>query len=167
MLKRAIVLAFHLVQHENEIKNLRWKDFDLEKHVVSFTRRKTDEGIVINYSQNTELIAFLKLLTASRRDLSPYIVSRASKRGWQPYNHFRSMWLKALDDAGYESGDFKFKEIRHLANTLMKHADITADKRMAMTGHKTIHANEIYTHASGTDTIEAGRALSQYKPDKY
>jgi len=34
-------------------------------------------------------------------------------------------------------------------------------------GHKTITANEVYTHASGTDTIEAGLALSQYKPDEY
>jgi integrase len=146
---------------------LQWKDFDLENHVASFNRRKTDEGIVINYSQNAELIAFLKRLIASRRDLSPYIISQASKKGWRPYSHFRSMWLKALDGAGYESGDFKFKEIRHLANTLMKDANITADKRMAMTGHKTIQANEVYTHSSSTDTIEAGKALSQFKPDRY
>jgi integrase len=166
-LKKAIMLAFHLVQHENEIKNLQWKHFDLEKHVVTFTRRKTDEDIVINYSQNAVLVAFLKLLKASRRDLSPYLISRHSKRGWVPYDHFRSMWLAALDKAGYKSGEFMFKEMRHLANTLMKDANITADKRMAMTGHKTILANEVYTHASGTDTIEAGKALSRYKPDEY
>ena len=84
-----------------------------------------------------------------------------------PYNHFRSMWLKALEEAGYESGTFKFKEIRHLANTLMKDANISVDKRRAMTGHKTIQANEVYTHVSGTDTIEAGQALSNYKPDSF
>jgi hypothetical protein len=62
---------------------------------------------------------------------------------------------------------FKFKEIRHLSNTLMKDADITVDKRKAMTGHKTNQANEIYTHPSGSDTIDASRALSSFRPDKF
>jgi len=52
MLKRAIMLAFHLVQHENEIKNLKWSSFDFEKHIVSFVRKKTGADIAINYSQN-------------------------------------------------------------------------------------------------------------------
>ena len=167
MLKRAIMLAFHLVQHENEIKRLQWKHFDLEQHIVSFTRRKTDEDIVINYSANSALMTFLKKLKTSRKDLSPYLISQQSKKGWMPYNHFRSMWLKALEEAGYEIGTYKFKEIRHLANTLMKDANISVDKRRAMTGHKTIQANEVYTHVSGTDTIEAGQALSNYKPDSF
>ncbi|MGO9953035.1 MAG: hypothetical protein ACLPN1_12620 [Dissulfurispiraceae bacterium] len=55
-----------------------------------------------------------------------------------------------LNDAGV--AQFKFKEIRHLSNTRMKDADISVDKRRAMTGHKTNQANEIYTHPSGSDT---------------
>ena len=84
-----------------------------------------------------------------------------------PYNHFRSLWLDALDKAGYKVGDFKFKEIRHLANTLLKDANIIAEKRMAMTGHTTVEANEQYTHPTGSDTIDSGIALSKFTPDKF
>lgn len=171
MLKRAIILAFHLVQHENEVKRLEWKDFDFEKSVVSFTRRKTDEPIVINYSENATLVAFLEYLRANRRELSPYMICHKSPKGWVPYNHFRSLWKNALDKAGYldKNGvpQFKFKEIRHLSNTLLKDANISADKRRAMTGHKTNQANEVYTHPSGADTIDSSRALSRFCPEKF
>jgi len=33
-----------------------------------------------------------------------------------------------LKDAGYKPGEFKFKEIRHMANTLLKDANIPAEK---------------------------------------
>lgn len=164
MLKRAILLAFHLVQHEHEVKSLQWSHFDFKKKTVSFNRQKTDEAIVIDYSGNPAFEAFLSSL--KRRDFNPYLISRPSARGWMPYSHFRSLWASALVKAGYEKGQFKFKEIRHLANTLLKQGNITADKRMAMTGHKTIQANEVYTHPTGTDTVEAGRVLSQYGPPK-
>lgn len=172
MLKRAIMLAFHLVQHENEVKSLQWKDFDLAKSVVSFTRRKTDEDIVIDYSSNPTLVAFMEHVRANRRELSPYIVCHKAPLGWVPYSHFRSLWKNALDKAGYidkETGvpQYKFKEIRHLANTEMKDSGITADKRKAMTGHKTVQANEVYTHPSGSDTVDSSRALGRFRPDKF
>ncbi len=167
MLKRAIMLAFHLCQHENEVKRLQWKDFDFSKQTVKFIRKKTGEEICINYSSNPALISFLEYLRTSRRELSTHIICRSSKKGWITYQHFRSMWYKALEKAKYEKGAFKFKEIRHLANTLLKDADIPADKRKAMTGHKTIQANEVYTHPSGTDTIDSSRALSTYRPDTF
>ncbi len=84
-----------------------------------------------------------------------------------PYSHFRSMWDKTLEGAGFRKGDFVFKEIRYCANTALKSANIPADKRMMMTGHKSIQANEVYTHPSGADTIDSGRALSQFGPDKF
>ncbi len=57
-----------------------------------------------------------------------------------------------------------FKEIRHCANTARKNADIPADKRRAMTGHKSIQANETYTHPNGQDTLDSGSALSEFGP---
>ncbi len=171
MLKRAIMLAFHLVQHENEVKSLKWTDFDMKKQRVSFLRQKTDKPIVIDYSENPTFMAFLEHLKINRRELSPWLICHASPKGWVPYSHFRSMWGNALDKAGYldENGvpQFKFKEIRHLANTLLKDANISADKRRAMTGHETNQANEIYTHPTGTDTVVCGRALSRFCPEKF
>ncbi|KJU83919.1 integrase family protein [Candidatus Magnetobacterium bavaricum] len=167
MLKRAIMLAFHLVQHENEIKRLQWKDFDFQNNTVKFQRQKTKEEIVINYSQNTTLTAYMKYLQSQRKELSQYVICHQSKQGLIQYQSFRKMWTKVLKQAGFEKGQYLFKEIRHLANTCMKDAGIIADKRMAMTGHKSTSANEIYTHTTGTDTIEASKALGIYHPDKF
>jgi len=162
------MLAFHLVQHENEIKNLKWSDFDFHKKVVTFERFKTEEPIVINFSENHALISFLEHIKLNKKELSPYIICHTTPdKGWMPYKSFRSMWNKALVKVGYEKGQFKFKEIRHLANTCMKDAGITADKRKAMTGHVSITTNEIYTHPTGTDTIDASKALGLYLPDKF
>lgn len=165
MLKRAIMLAFHFTQHENEIKKLKWTDFNLTEKKVKFIRQKTDEEIVINYSENLTLTAFLIYVQSSRRELSPYVICRpCHTKGWKPFDSFRYMWHRALKEAGYEKGQFKFKEIRHLSNTIMKEKNVTVEKRMAMTGHKHIATNEIYTHPTGNETIEAGRALSDFGP---
>jgi integrase len=175
MLKRAIMLAFHLAQHENEIKNLQWKDFNFDNKTVSFTRRKTDETILIDYSENAALVAFLEHIRANRKELSPYIICHASKQGWKPYSSFKTMWHRALDKAKLYEVDsngkkhflYKFKELRHLANTCMKENGITADKRKAVTGHVSIAANEIYTHKTANDTRDAVSVLSKYKPDRF
>ncbi len=74
---------------------------------------------------------------------------------------------RALQEAGYQKGEYKFKEIRHLANTCMKNHNITADKRMAMTGHRSIASNEGYTHPTGSDTVDASRVLGMYLPEKF
>ncbi|OPY72520.1 MAG: Phage integrase family protein [Syntrophorhabdus sp. PtaU1.Bin050] len=152
MLKRAIMLAFHLVQHENEIKHLKWNEFRLNTHVVEFIRQKTDEPIVINFSENPILTAYMEHVKGRRENLCPYIIHHQTEKGRKPYSSFRSMWNRALTKAGYNEGEFKFKEIRHLANTTMKDHSITADKRKGMTGHQSTAANEIYTHPTPTDT---------------
>jgi len=167
MLKRAIMLAFHLVQHEKEIKNLKWSNFDFKNHIVTFKRFKTGVEITINFSSNSALISYLERLRQDKRELSPYIICHSDRRGWKPYRSFRSMWHRALKKAGYKPGDFKFKEIRHLANTLLKDANIPVEKRMAMTGHRSIKANETYIHNTGKETVEASQALSMYAPKEF
>ena len=163
MLKRAIMLAFHLVQHENEIKNLKWKDFKDCK--VVFKRQKTGEYVKINYRTNTTLIEFMQKIEKDRSEICSYIIyHRDLKGGFVSYRSFRFMWEKALIRAGYRPGDFLFKEIRHLANTLMKDAGIQVDKRKTMTGHITDEANYIYTHETDNDTLDASRALSPFRP---
>lgn len=112
-------------------------------------------------------ISFFDHIRANRRELSPYIICHATKFGWQPYSSFKSMWHKALKNAGFKDKAFQFKEMRHLANTCMKDAGIIVDKIMAMTGHTTIKANESYTHKSNTDTIDASKSLSFFKPEKF
>jgi integrase len=167
MLKRAIMLGFHLVQHEMEVKRLEWSNFDLEARTVAFTRQKADADIPINFSEDTMLVRYMEHLKAHRKDLSPYLIYYHTKVGFRSYASFRSMWERALVNAKYEKGSFQFKEIRHLANTTMKDEGITADKRKGMTGHKTAAANEIYTHPTAKDTLDASRALGDYGPSEF
>lgn len=144
-----------------------WRNFDFGKNIVEFDRAKTGEPIVINYSKDETLVAYLEHLRSEKRELSPYLICHPTNHGWVPYSHFRSMWAKALEGAGYKKGTYKYKEIRHLANTRLKDAWITADKRRAMMGHKSIAANEGYTRPTGLDTLDPGRALSEFGPDKF
>lgn len=167
MLKRAIMLGFHFAQHEMEVKNFQLTNFNFEKKFVDFIRRKTGERIVINYSGNATLCAYLDYLRANRKELCPFLTCRPTKQGWKPFSSFRSMWNRALKNAGYEEGAFKFKELRHLANTCMKDANIPADKRKSVTGHESIASNEIYTHKTGQDTIDAEKALGIFTPDRF
>ncbi|MBF0541337.1 MAG: hypothetical protein HQK91_07795 [Nitrospirae bacterium] len=44
---------------------------------------------------------------------------------------------------------------------------ITVDKRKVMTGHKSIQANEIYTHGSGIETITAYASIVIFKSKKF
>jgi hypothetical protein len=44
---------------------------------------------------------------------------------------------------------------------------VVVEKRRAMTGHRSNEANEVYTHPSGDDTLEAGQALSEFGPDEF
>lgn len=161
-LQKAIMLAFHLVQHEQEVKSLKWSDFDFQAQTVSFVRRKTKHRLAIDYGQNEALAPFIAMLRAERADLQPWVIHHNGK----PYASFRTLWAKALVAAGFKVGDYQFKEIRHLANTLLKDGGLSAGKRMRMTGHASERTNEIYTHDSGQETIEAGRILGRVRYGK-
>lgn len=164
-LQRAIMLAFHLVQHTAEVRALRWDQFDLPRGMVRFVRQKTNQEISIDYSQNTAFCAWLTQIrqkTIENNEISEFIVCYQDAQGqWQPYQSLQDMWDKALIGSGHQAGAFRFKEIRHLANTLLKDAGIGADQRCALTGHKSNANNERYTHASAQDTVAAGAALGQ------
>ena len=167
MLKGTVMFTFNLVQHEYEIKNLKWNNINHDKKVISFIRHKTDVDIVIDYSENNTLSAYIDHLKAKRKDFSPYIIYRHTKEGYKPYASFASMWERALEKAGCEKIEYKFKEIRHLANTCMKEQGIIADKRISLTGHKSIVTNEIYTHPTGKDSRDGSKALGNYSPEKF
>jgi hypothetical protein len=80
MLKRAIMLGFHCVQRENEVKNFKWTDFDFRKNIVRFNRKKTGEPITINFSTNKTLLSFFDCLRSDTRELSPFIICHPSKK---------------------------------------------------------------------------------------
>lgn len=163
MLQRAIMLAFHLGgQHEQEVKSLTWANVDTQNRVFKLKRRKTGEIMVIDYSDNETFAAYIEAQRAARTDLCPYLVYRTTDTGFAPYQTFRREWEKALDRAGLPEHAYQFKEIRHLANTLMNAAGIPVYERMKMTGHKSIAVNERYTHDTGGETRRAGAVLSQF-----
>lgn len=162
------MLAFHLVQHGKEVRGFKWTDFDFKTKVMSFVRSKTHESIVIRFSENQAFCAYMEYLRVNKKELSPYLLCHPQpKKGWVPYKSLRSLWYDALQTARYKKTDFKFKEIRHLANTCLKDAGIIADKRKAMTGHVLAQTNEVYTHSTGSDTIDSSRALGRFKPEKF
>lgn len=156
-LQRAVMLAFHLVQHEGEIRRLKWTDIDADHNRISFQRQKTGAVISIDYTANTTLRLFLDELRAARKDLVPWLIHHNGR----PYSTFSPMWRAAQERAGYEPGTFPFRAIRHLANTMLKDGGLGADKRRMMTGHMSAATNEIYTHATGGETIQAGRILGE------
>jgi len=177
-LQRGIMLAWNLVQHDGEVCRMKYTHFDRHAQKVSFVRQKTNTAITIDYSENRPFSRFMDGLFEERDrqeaegehwNMSPFIVYRLvnnPKPGCgpnllkKPYTTLNKPWREALERAGLK-GRYYFKEIRHLANTTLKDAGISADQRCKLTGHKSISTNERYTHETGTETIEAGRALGQ------
>ena len=167
-LRQAIMFAFHLVQHEDDVKNLKWSNINVEKEEIKFVRGKTGVEIVIHI--NKKLLAFIAFIKMRRhQQLSPWIISRwdGKKKKLQPYASFRSMWYRALTAAKCKPGDFVFKEIRNLANTVMKNEGVDADHRKALTGHKSIATNEKYTHPTARDSHAGSEALKGYGPKRF
>jgi integrase len=183
MLKRAIMLAWHFTQHENEVKKLRWSNFDFERKITRSIRQKTDTPLEWHFGNNNTFCAYVEYLKANRKELSPYIICHASRKGWQPYASFKTMWHRALKKAGLfdilymEIGEGKkkkkyhyhymFKEIRHLSNTVQKRHGVAAEVRMAQAGHRTKAANEKYDHTHGELTAQFAAVLSLYGPTKF
>ncbi|MBF0338991.1 MAG: hypothetical protein HQL05_14315 [Nitrospirae bacterium] len=117
----------------------------------------------------------------SRQDIIRYHDSMRDK----PYEanrrigFIRMLFQKALDwgyvQTNVADGIKKFKEHRHhlelTTKILFENLYIVADdmlKRAIMLAfHLVQHANEIYTHTTGTDTLEASRALSIYQPNNF
>jgi integrase len=166
-LKAAIMLGFFLAQHEKEVKNIQWSNIDLDKRKVEFIRKKTGESLVIHI--NETLYQFLCYLKSQRSIVTKYVIYHYDFKNnkFVPYRSFISLWRKALMKAGFKHGEYKFKELRHLANTCMKGAGITVDKRMAVTGHTDIKSNEIYTHKVVEDSIAATNSLNVFRPAKF
>ncbi len=166
-LKTAIMLGFHLSQHEKEVKGLRWSNINFEKREIKFIREKTGVEIVIHV--NEALYQFLCYLKSKRSSIADYLIFHYDyeNKKFVPYKSFKSLWKKALIKAGLKPGDYKFKELRHLANTAMKDAGISTDKRMAVTGHTSVAANQIYTHKTVGDSIDAAKSLERFRPAKF
>ncbi len=192
MLQRAIMLGFFLMQHENEVKNLMWNRpdkmqkgkiynyIDRKTNTVFIERSKTDannKGLFspISYSDNPVFCRYINNIFSERKNLCPYVINHSSKNGPVPYSSFKSMWHRALkkaektlqeelNDNDYKLPRFKFKELRHLANTCVKDSGIEASRRKAVTLHASTQSNENYTHPSQKDSRDVLKALSIYGP---
>lgn len=166
-LKIAIMLGFNLAQHEKEVKNIKWSNIDFNKRIIEFVRAKTDEPLLIHI--NEPLYQFLCYLKSKRSSIADHLIYHYDNENkkFVPYKSFRRLWRNSLIKAGFKPGEYKFKELRHLANTCMKSKGITVDKRMAVTGHTDIASNEVYTHKIVEDSIDATRSLEVYRPAKF
>lgn len=140
-MRTAILLAWQLAQHENEVRTMKWEHIDLSLGKCTFTRKKT--GKVIQANLSAPIIEYLSKL--------PRTSSFVLNYNGQPYadRHFRDLWHRALKKAGVNG--FMFKEIRHLSNSVMDAKGISVHERMKLTGHQSIAVNERYTHDLGTD----------------
>lgn len=136
-------------------------------YIVEFVRAKTDEPLLIHI--NEPLYQFLCYLKSKRSSIADHLIYHYDNENkkFVPYKSFRRLWRNSLIKAGFKPGEYKFKELRHLANTCMKSKGITVDKRMAVTGHTDIASNEVYTHKIVEDSIDATRSLEVYRPAKF
>jgi len=193
-MQKAIMLGFFLGQHEMEVKKMEWKNFDTKNCTVTFSRKKTirsrgkkiglekkkasPKDIAIDYSQNEVFRTFIEDIFLKHRTLSPVFISHLSKKGMRPYNSFKSMWRRALkeaeklirintNDPNYVIPNYKFKDLRHLANMVMEDRDVTQEKRMKVLGQKTKKANDSYRRESLEHSREALKALNGIGPKKY
>lgn len=120
MLRRAIVLAFHLEALWVDVRRIRWSDFDLENNTATVFKWIPGRRVRVDYSGNKPLLEWITTTYSEREPGSHYVVCRLVRGSWEPYEEIDSMWNDALAAAGLRKDAYLFDDVRQLAWEIMR-----------------------------------------------
>ena len=152
-----------------DITNLRWRQVDLNKGTMAYTRRKT--GTVVIMPLHDDLAAYLTELPATddpEAFLFPSLAGKlaAGKSGLSMA--FKAIMAKAgikgeteeaKGEAGRTRNALSFHCLRHSFNSALANAGVPVEIRQALAGHASAEMNETYTHRELASLREAMKRL--------
>jgi integrase len=152
----AIIFGYFTGARLGDVANMTWSAIDLEKHLVTFTPKKTRRRrkvlrIPLHPILEKEL---LKNPGVGNAPLFPSLVDRKSGGRQGLSAEFALIMEKAgvhgavirHTEKGRRNRTKSFHSLRHSFNSALANAGVAREVRQVLTGHASERMNEIYTH---------------------
>jgi integrase len=147
---QAIVdLAMHTGMRRGEVFNLKWRDVDRERKILTVVKSKS--GRKRHIALDKAALAAIDELERGRtlRSIDPVLAISQGRRAGDHVNWFE----QAVRRAGIE--DFHFHDLRHTFASRLVMAGRPIRTVQVLLGHKNVKTTERYAHLSGAHMAEA------------
>jgi len=154
---RDIVLtAYYTGMRSAEIFNLTWDKVNLEKGYIELaaedTKTRRPRRVYLTEAVMEILLRLSKVRHLSHKHVFTY-------KG-KPIKSIKTCFTNACKKAGIE--DFRFHDLRHTFNTMMRKAGVPKSVIMSLTGHRTSAMFDRYNTVDDEDAREAISRLENY-----
>lgn len=152
-----------------DITNLRWRQIDLAKGTMTYSRRKT--GTAVMMPLHEDLTAYLTELPTTddpEAFLFPSLAGKAAAGKSGLSMAFKAIMEKAgiegekeeaKGEAGRTRNALSFHCLRHSFNSALANAGVPVEIRQALAGHASAEMNMNYTHRELAPLQEAMKTL--------
>jgi integrase len=134
----------------SEIMNLKWKDVDFDRRMLSFldTKNKEHRSVPLTGEAYDLLEAHSKIRKINTKYVFP------GKDGHKPIE-LKRQWENAIETSGLT--DFRFHDLRHTAASYLAKEGASLLEIAHVLGHKTLQMTKRYSHLTdqhGADMLE-------------
>ncbi|MEQ8667070.1 MAG: tyrosine-type recombinase/integrase [Rhodospirillales bacterium] len=150
-LRPLIAFAVDTGGRRSELLRLDWRQVDLERNTVTFTKTKNGEDRSIRLTDRAR---------ETLQDLSPKDSGPVFTYGGKAFKEFKNSFDSAREKAGLE--DFRFHDLRHTFASRLVQKGIPLYEVMHLTGHKTLEMVQRYSHLAPDYQARAIAALNSY-----
>jgi len=150
-LRSLVEFALDTGGRRSELLKLDWRNVDLERGRITFTKTKNGEDRVLRLTDRARRV----LTNLGPRDLGPVFTY-----GGKPIRSVKSAFDTARRKARLE--DFRFHDLRHTFASRLVQKGIPLYEVMHLTGHKTVSMVQRYAHLAPEYQERAIEALNGF-----
>lgn len=150
-----VVLALSTGARHGELVNLKWRDVDIQRKVITLHDTKNKERRLLPLAHHA-LDLVMELDKGRDKDVELVFASPVNpKEVWNS----RTSWLTALKKAKIE--DFRFHDLRHSAASYLAMNGATLAEIAEVLGHKTLSMVKRYSHLSEAHTADVVQRMNR------
>lgn len=150
-LRPLITFALDTGGRRSELLRLDWRQVDLDRNVVTFTKTKNGEDRSIRLTDRAKLIL---------KGLDPKDSGPVFTYGGKAFREFKHSFDTAREKAKLEN--FRFHDLRHTFASRLVQKGIPLYEVMHLTGHKSLEMVQRYSHLAPDYQERAIAALNSY-----
>jgi integrase len=146
-----ILLGYYLGGRLTDMVGLEWDSVDLTSGIILYTQGKTGRRVEVPIHPDLEE-RLLAIAGDQRGSLCQMLVKSRVDGRTGLSNQFAALMARAgIDQRQVQSSKNRFSRksfhsLRHSFSSALANADISADVRMKLTGHRSVDVHQRYTH---------------------